>query len=390
MQSITPVPAGMPSMRRGFTVVEMLVAMVVTLVLIGLSAPLYRAQSRAVSETSGRTDATRSAVFAADAIDQDLRNTGVGVFDGQPLVVRAAVDAITFNANMVTARANDPVAVFFDPDADSTAVGSLSTGTTVTLPNSTVSYPGATYVSDAETISYYAVADSASAPVAGASMYTLRRRVNRLPEEIVARNLMRFSGQPIFRYFKRNADGSLSEIPNAQLPLLHSEPRHGVAADSGVAARIDSVAIVRINLISTYKNPRGGHVVDTLQRSVRLANQGLLQRAQCGEAPLAPGAPTLTQTLLGALPAVSVSWAASVDELNGERDVEMYALYRRVVGTPDWGEPLANVPGSGIATLLYTDGNVVPLTQYQYAISALDCTPAPSALSPVTNILITP
>jgi prepilin-type N-terminal cleavage/methylation domain-containing protein len=390
MQSITPVPAGMPSMRRGFTVVEMLVAMVVTLVLIGLSAPLYRAQSRAVSETSGRTDATRSAVFAADAIDQDLRNTGVGVFDGQPLVVRAAVDAITFNANMVTARANDPVAVFFDPDADSTALGSLSTGTPITLPNSALTYPSASYISNAETISYFAVADTGTAPVPGASMYTLRRRVNRLPEEIVARNLMRFSGQPIFRYFKRNADGSLAEIPNAQLPMFHSVARHGTAADSGAAARIDSVAIVRINLISTYKNPRGGHVVDTLQRNVRLANQGLLQRSQCGEAPLAPGAPTLTQTLLGTLLAVRVSWGASVDELSGERDVEMYAIYRRIFGTPDWGEPLVNVPGAGIATLEYTDGTVVPLTRYEYAITALDCTPAPSAFTPVSNILIIP
>ncbi len=376
------------AVRRGFTTIELLVAMVVTLVLIGLAAPLYRAQTRAVSDTSGRTDATRSAVFAADAVDQDLRNTGVGVFDGQPLVVRSAVDAVTFNANMVTARAADLVAVFYDPDADSTALGSLSTGTQVTLPNSSVSYPTATYVSNAETISYYAVADTGSAPVSGASLYTLRRKVNRQAEEIVARNLMRFSGQPIFQYYKRSAAGSLIEIPASQLPLVHTVSRHGTAADTGVAARIDSVAIVRMNLISVYKNPRGGHVVDTLTRNVRLANQGLLQRAQCGDTPLAPGTPALASIIISGLKAVRLTWAASTDELTGERDVEMYAIYRRVAGTTDWREPLVNIPGAGLATLNYTDSTVLPATQYEYAISALDCTPAPSALTAISSILI--
>ncbi len=374
--------------RRGFTTIELLVAMAVTLVLIGLAAPLYRAQSGAVSSTSGRTDASRSSSFAADAIDQDLRNTGVGVFDGQPLMVRVADDAITFNANMVTARTADLAAVFYDPDADSTAVGALSTATSVTLPNSSSTYPTATYVSNAETISYYAVADTGTAPVSGGSMYTLRRRVNRQPEEIIARNLMRFSGQPIFRYFRRASDGAVSEIPAAQLPLFHSVARHGTAADSGTVARIDSVAIVRLNLISVYRNPRGGAVVDTLQRNVRLANQGLLQRSQCGDLPLAPGAPTLALTLVGGLNAVRITWAASLDELSGERDVEMYAIYRRPFGTVDWGEPLANVPGAGTASLTYTDSAVLPGARYDYALSALDCTPAPSSLTSVSNILL--
>lgn len=374
--------------RRGFTTIELIVAMSVTLVLIALAAPLYRAQSRAVSVTSGRTDATRSSVFAADAVDQDLRNTGVGVFDGQPLLVRAATDAISFNANMVTARTGDLVAVFHDPDADSSALGALSPGTQVTLPNSNVLYPTASYVSNAETISYYAVPDTGTAPVLGASMYTLRRKVNRQAEEIVARNLMRFTGQPIFRYFKRGTDGVLAEIPAQQLPLVHTSPKHSAAADTGTAARIDSVAIVRLNLISVYNDSRGGSVIDTLQRNVRLANQGLLQRSQCGEIPLVPGTPAATLSLLGGLNAVRLTWSASIDEVSGERDVEMYALYRRVFGTADWREPLANVPGAGVTTLTYTDNTVMPATRYEYAISALDCTPAPSALTATANILV--
>ena len=81
-------------------------------------------------------------------------------------------------------------------------------------------------------------------------------------------------------------------------------------------------------------------------------------------------------------------WAASTDELTGERDVEMYAVYRRLFGTIDWGEPLANVPGAGVATLQFTDNTVAPATKYDYAISALDCTPAPSPLTAFSTILV--
>lgn len=376
------------SLRAGFTMVELIIAMAVTLILVGLAAPLYKAQSRAVNETSGHTDATRSSTFAADAIEQDLRNTGVGVFDGQPLLVRAAADAISFNANMVTARTQDLVAVFFDPDADSTALGALSPSTSVTLPNSSNTYPAASYTSNAETISYYVVTDTGTAPVSGASMVSLRRRVNRQPEEIIARNLMRFTGQPVFRYFRRNAAGAVSEIPAGSLPIFHSVPRHGTAADTGATAAIDSVAIVGLNLISVYRNPRGGFVVDTLQRNVRIANQGLLQRSQCGESPIAPGAPALNIIVLGGSNAVRLQWAASVDELSGERDVEMYAVYRRVNGGTDWGEPIANVPGAGLPTLIYIDDTGLAGTTYQFAISALDCTPAPSGLSSPVSILL--
>jgi type II secretory pathway pseudopilin PulG len=374
--------------RAGFTTLELLIAMSVTLVLVAVAAPIYTAQSKAVNTTAGRTDATRSATFATDAIEQDLRNTGVGVFDGQPLMVRGATDAISFNANMVTARVNDIVAVFYDPDADSTALGALGLATTVTLPNSATTYPAATYVSNAETISYYTKSDTGASPIAGGQRVILYRKVNRQPEEVVARNLVKTSGLPLFQYAKRNLAGVLTQVPNGSLPMFHSVARHGAAADTGSAGLIDSIAMVRVSLIAFYKDPRGATVVDTVQRDIRIANSGLLQRSTCGEVPLVPGVPALAIQLIGGLNTVRLTWSGSGDELAGERDVEMYAVYRRVWGTLDWGEPIANVPGSGTATVTFTDDTVNPLTRYDYALSALDCTPAPSALSPTANILV--
>lgn len=372
----------------GFTTIELLIAMSVTLVLVALAAPLYRAQTKAVNNTAGRTDATRSATFAADAMEQDLRNVGVGSYDGQPMLVRVAIDAVSFNANMVTARTNDIVSVFYDPDADSTALGSLNTGTTVTLPNSSTTYPSTSYVSNAETISYYVRADTGTSPIAGGQRVILYRRVNRMPEEIIARNLIQTSTMPAFRYFKRSPAGVLSEITGGALPIFHSTPKHGAAADTGATAAIDSIAVVRLNLISMYKDPRGSYAIDTVTRSIRIANQGLLQRAQCGELPLVPGTPTLSLQLVGGFNAVKLIWNASGDELTGERDVEMYTVYRRLNGTIDWGEPIANVPGAGTATLSFVDNTVVSGATYNYALSALDCTPAPSALTAFSTILV--
>lgn len=375
-------------MRAGFTTLELLVAMSVTLVIIAVAAPLYRAQTKAVNSTAGRTDATRSASFGVDAIDQDLRNTGVGVFDGQPLIVRGANNALSFNANMVTARTNDLVAVFYDPDADSTALGALTPSTSVTLPNSSSTYPAATYVSNAETISYYVRADTGASPLADGQKVILYRRVNRMPEEIIARNVIQTTNVPIFRYYKRSLSGVLTEYSAGSMPLYHSVPKHATAADTGSAAAVDSVAVVRVSMIAMYRDPRGSTTLDTVQRNIRIANSGLLQRAQCGELPITPGQPVLSIVLIGGLNSVKLVWAASTDELTGERDVEMYAVYRRVNGSVDWGEPLTNVPGAGVASLQYTDNTVSPATTYQYAVSALDCTPAPSALTAPSTITV--
>jgi prepilin-type N-terminal cleavage/methylation domain-containing protein len=376
------------SVRRGFTILELLIAMTVTLIVVGLAAPLYRMQTKAVNSTAGRTDASRSATFAADAVEQDLRNTGVGVFDGQPQIIRSANDAVSFNANMVTARRSDLVAVFFDPDADSTALGALTPSTAVTLPSSTNTYPLASYNSNAETISYYAVADTGTAPEPGKTMYSLVRKVNRQADEVIARNLMRGSSEQIFTYFKRSANGVLTAIPATSLPIYHSVSRHGSAADTGSTAAVDSIAVVRLTMIAVYTDPRGGSVIDTVRRDIRIANQGLLQRAQCGELPLTPGLPILNTLVISGRSAVRVRWNASTDELTGERDVEMYAVYRRLAGTLDWGEPLANVPGAGISQLTFVDNTTNNGTIYEYAVTALDCTPAPSPITAAVSILV--
>ena len=230
--------------------------------------------------------------------------------------------------------------------------------------------------------------DTGASPIPGGQRVVLYRKVNRQSAEVIARNLIRTSGLPVFRYYKRNTSGVLTEVPAGSLPMFHSVSKHGAAADTGAVALVDSIAVVKISLVAMYRDTKGGTVIDTVMRDVRIANSGLVQRAQCGETPLVPGTPTLSIVTLSGLPAVKLVWGASTDELAGERDVEMYAVYRRPFGSTEWGEPLTNVPGAGMSTLQYTDNTILPMTQYQYAISALDCTPAPSALTSPVSILV--
>jgi hypothetical protein len=242
--------------------------------------------------------------------------------------------------------------------------------------------------SNAETISYYVKSDTGVSPLTDGERVKLYRRVNRMDEEIVARNLVTTPTMPVFRYFKRSSTGVLSEYASAALPLYHSASRHGASADTGAVAGVDSISVVRVSLIAFYKDARGKTVIDTVRRNIRIANQGLLQRSQCGDVPLSPGVPILSLVLQGGVNAVRLIWAASTDELAGERDVEMYAIYRRVFGSADWGEPLTNVPGSATPNLEYIDNTVQPAVRYEYAISSLDCTPMPSAPSAASNILV--
>ncbi|MDZ7630864.1 MAG: hypothetical protein U5K74_05765 [Gemmatimonadaceae bacterium] len=78
--------AGAPaSNRAGFTTLELLIAMSVTLVIVAIAAPLYSAQTRAVNN-DGRPHRRHALgdVRRCDAMEQDMRNTGVGAYDGQP------------------------------------------------------------------------------------------------------------------------------------------------------------------------------------------------------------------------------------------------------------------------------------------------------------------
>jgi prepilin-type N-terminal cleavage/methylation domain-containing protein len=383
--------------RRGFTIIEMIVAMALMLTLIGLSTQLFRRQGNLVAAQSGRLDAQQNSRFAMSMLERELRVAGVGVADAQPLLVMANTLGITFNANLVSNDTGDKGSVYINPDADSAAVGVLRPSARIALPGTSTLYPDTTYMqsigvpSNAETISYYLARDSASSH---SHEYILWRRVNALPARIVARGII-YNGvsDTIFRFFKSDTLGNLMEIAPAALPIIHSAPIHGSQADTGKSALSDSIRQVRAQFTSVFRDPRTpkDSVLRRLNLTIMLKNAGLIHHATCGNAPLAVAAAAAAATAANGTTVpqtyITVSWSASTDDGAGEKDVERYAVYRRSQGTTSFDQPIGSVP-AGHSSYTFQDFDLISGQAWEYGVTAQDCTPAssPIVISPAVTV----
>jgi prepilin-type N-terminal cleavage/methylation domain-containing protein len=375
--------------RRGFTLIEVMISMTLMLTIIGLSTQLFRRQANAVAKQSGRLDAQANSRFAISMLERELRVAGVGVVDQQPLLVMAGATGLTFNANLVSLDTGDLGSVYINPDADSSGVSVFRRSDRIQLPGTTTFYPNSTYVkasgvfSDAETISYYLAADSSSAYP---NEYILWRRVNARPARMVARGIYYRPGvDTLFRYFKSDTLGTLTEIPRATLPIVHTATVHGTQADTGRSAMTDSVRQVRAQFNSIFHHSLKAS--DTTQRrlnlTIKLMNAGLIHHVTCGSPPIAPtnlaAAVTPADGITVPQTFVTVTWTKSVDDGAGEKDVERYAIYRRLTSQANFDQPMASVVG-GHATYSFIDTDLQSGQQWIYGVTALDCSPANSAM----------
>ena len=382
--------------RRGFTLIEIMISMTLMLTVIGLSTQLFRKQANAVASQSGRLDAQQNSRFAVSMLERELRVAGVGVADAQPLLVMAGPTSITFNADLVALDTGDFFSVYVNPDADSASAGVFRTADRMQLPGTTSFYPNSTYVksvgvfSDAETITYWISADSSSSY---SNEYILWRRVNARPPRMVARGIYYRPGtDTLFRYFKADTLGTLTEIPKAILPIVHTATVHGTQADTGKSAMTDSVRQVRAQFTSIFHySPKS---TDTTTRqlnlTIKLMNAGLIHHATCGQPPIAPTAVVATPTAAGGgvvQPFVTLTWTASVDDQGGEKDVERYAIYRRLNTASTFDEPVGSLV-AGHSSYSFVDSDVQTGQRWVYGVSALDCSPLNSSMVTASQVTI--
>lgn len=377
--------------RRGFTLVELLVAMILMMVIMAVAVQTFRRSSTLLASQAGMLEAQQNARFAVMSMDRDLRVAGVGVAATQPMIVQASNTAITFNVDLVSRDSTDPAAVYIDPKADSNTTSAMRAGGGITLPGSARTYPESTYytaaglLSPAETISYYLAKDSTTSL---SDEYILWRRVNAAAPHVVARGIRFNPTDTVFQYYRANDTGAVALIPQSKLPLYHSVPMHGSPADTGGFALIDSIRSVRVRLTAVYHDPRLGDVLRPIDATIRLLNAGLVNRTTCGQPPLGVAVASATSVAGATSPFVKLTWDPSLDDGTGENDVDRYAIFRRPDTAATFIQPFASVP-AGAPNYTYVDGDVKSGDRWIYGVAAMDCTPSSSPVS-TTGVIVVP
>jgi prepilin-type N-terminal cleavage/methylation domain-containing protein len=369
--------------NKGFSLVELLVAMVVFVVVLGAAMSFLVAQSKTFRRGSDDMGVMQNMSFGADNLDGQLRTAGSETVDAQPVVVYASNNSFAFNTNYVSNDTLDIFAVYFDPDAPAAEVEALKQANQISIPGSSPAwnYPSTDYSttagtnSTAELITLYFTPDLETSRT---DDYTLMRQVNNNAPEVLVRQVLPDSTNlPFFRYYllrppAANQMKQLTLVPTAELPLKHTFATHGDGADT---TRIDSLRAVLVSYVIT--NGQSG----TLERKQRISfnvplpNMGMKQLKICGSEPLYNGAFNAVYNAVSGK--VRLTWTPAFDENLGEKDVVRYVIWRKKTTDLNWTDPLTSV-AAGQANYTYDDNQgFVPGAgiQYEYRLSAQDCSP---------------
>jgi prepilin-type N-terminal cleavage/methylation domain-containing protein len=374
----------MPRVRRGgFTLIEMLVAMTLTMLVFAITIPFFRAQAKAVGAGAGRLDALQNARYAQGYIDKELRYAG-GVF-GQPTIVQAAPLSITFNVNLYAQTSADPNATYVSAALDTLTTESFQLGLAKTLPTSSKTYPTATYTdsngtrSRAETISFFLVADASSGRD---DIYSLYRRVNNKDSTLITTNLWVPSDTGyLFRYYRVGASGEATQIAQNTLPLYWDD----------ATRTIDSIGVVEMRIAGWHYSARDNeHIFRTVYQRTLIRNVGLLTARSCGAAPAAPTGVTATATnnSVGSPVLVTVGWTASTDDAAAANDVRAYEIARRASAGTTWYS-VGNLPARGTGTYSFVDYALTKGT-WVYGVRSMDCGPSWSSAAEQSGSITIP
>jgi prepilin-type N-terminal cleavage/methylation domain-containing protein len=376
----------------GFTLIEMLIAMVVFMAVLGGALSFLRAQSGGFRKGDEEMSTLLNLSYGADHLHAQLRTTGARTLDRQPPIVYASPNTYSFNADYVSNDVTDISAVYVDPDAPAEETVALRLTDQIVIPGSipAFTYPLQDYTDEAghnslaETISLFFQPDGETPR---GDDFVLLRQVNGQPLGRLVRNILRDSTNlPFFRYYKLRSPGAglapvTALVTSAEMPMRHTVPAHGSTADAG--SPIDSLRAVLVSYIITNGQTGSRERQQRISVTIPLPNMGLRELKICGSAPVLgqPLAAVYNNTM--GVHRVLLNWNRAFDENQGERDVVRYVLWRRDVTDPDWSDPLTSIPATDQATYSYADQDLVPGTTYEYRLSAQDCTPrlSPSATS---------
>jgi prepilin-type N-terminal cleavage/methylation domain-containing protein len=357
--------------RRGFSLVELMIAIVVMAVVLAGTMNFFMGQSRTFRKATTDMVLLQNARFATDLLNEHFRSVGANLTVGQPSVIYADQNTFAFNADYATNIVGDIDAIYYEPKAPTNQVQSLLKAQAFTIPQSApaLSYPGADYIqagvpSPAEAITFWFAPDTETTR---SDDYVLLRQVNASAPEVVVRNVLPDSTYPFYRYMYLKTDPvtslqSIDTIPAASLPATYAS---STIVNGDLLRGVIISFIVTNGLADTAERTRPVSVIASLP------NIGMRQLQTCGAKPLPVSAPIATKVSSGK---IRVTWTASPDENGGERDVMRYAVTRMASFAPGVWTNLQSIPAGGVYDI--TDSGLNTAVTYYYAVAAQDCTPA--------------
>ena len=105
--------------NQGFSLIELIIAMAITLILMGLATTLFGGALGTRSRESRRTDALTSARAALSAVSREISNSGYGLTSNGIVLADSSNQKIHFRANLFnedysTDSVGEDVTYFFD------------------------------------------------------------------------------------------------------------------------------------------------------------------------------------------------------------------------------------------------------------------------------------
>jgi len=403
--------------NRGFTLIEMMIALFVGALLILISYNVLVTQKRASESQNQFVNAQQNARVALETMERELRLAGLNIddFNNQPIFIDAAPYQVIFNADISSGVSGVPSMTIYQQ---------------VPLHDGTMYSPGMypdeklgsleRYNNNAETIRYtldrnddgIVDANDRYTETQNPSDYALYREENGTRKDIVAYGIRGRENypdgqfpQPLFKYYgdfngngtitlwgDTDGDGQLSQTELAVLtavpqPLLNKivEVEITVEAES---AMMEAGYTGPHSLPSNKRHYR--NVVMTSKVRPRNVGTGNANLHACGNPPASPTGLTAFDAPEDDGSSITLTFYGSFDELNGENDVFNYTVYRRAEDENEW-TCIGSVTPNGSTSYTFNDDRSTPAggpemgVGYYYMVTAWDCRPQESNPSNVTG-----
>ena len=391
----TALPTPLPADRRGFSLLEVLVAMVILTVIASSAVGFFRSQNQSMIKGAERLDIVQNGRFGVSQVERVVRTMGSGVTGLQPMLVYGGDSVVAINTDYVENDSTDfRWATNLNPYLPDAATLAWDFADRTVVPTTTYMYPPLTFrqangaTSPAETIIFYVEPDASTSRT---DDLVLMMRINNQAPDLVTRNLLPYPGRPFFEYSLARRLGSGADTmffaSGTLKPLIRRIPDATFSGtDSANAIRPDSVRAIRINFKVTNGLIGTDERTSTLSTMIAIPNNGLLDASICGRSPFPAGALVATPDPTPGSGWIDLAWTPSPDQDGGEADVWQYVVYRRVQGITVWDDPILNMRRDTLPVYNAGFGGHISGSTYEFAVAAQDCTPRQSTLIVATAI----